>query len=254
MWRFLRSRPECPVSEDHQEWVDGRFRWLQEQLDQDVLRDVRVILPTPEFFPDPFDNTLEAAKRMLARVAGYMGVDEARFELFQYTEGQPAETALGHQEHSGTAGLYVQDRGPAIAEQQRPRIGVETRQLGDPMLLAATLAHEIGHDILLGRQLVTRETQDHEPLTDLLTVFLGMGIFTANSTIQDRGWSSGVMAGWSTKRQGYLDQRTFGYALARFAFERGERKPGWMRHVRPDVRVAVKQGLGFLAAERESGG
>src|SRR5262245_48660067 len=100
----------------------------------------------------------------------------------------------------------------------------------------------------LGQSRVRADENDHEPLTDLTTVFFGLGIFTANSTIRDRGWSSGLWTGWSTARLGYLNQRMFAYALARFAFERNELEPAWLRHVRPDVRAPLKQGLRFLGA------
>jgi len=86
-------------------------------------------------------------------------------------------------------------------------------------------------------------------LTDLVTVFLGMGVFTSNATIRDRGWTRGNWAGWETKKLGYLDQPTFGYALARFAWTRGETKPPWIKAVRPDVRAPLKQGLRFLARQ-----
>jgi predicted Zn-dependent protease len=54
----------------------------------------------------------------------------------------------------------------------------------DPMTLVAVIAHELGHVILLRRELVDREEADMEPVNDLLTVFLGFGIFTANAAFR----------------------------------------------------------------------
>ena len=65
--------------------------------------------------------------------------------------------------------------------------------------------------------------------------------------LRDKGWHGGGSSGWSTSRLGYLDQRMFGYALARFASTRGEERPAWLGHVRPDVRAPLKQGLKFIA-------
>ena len=190
---------------------------------------------------------------MLRRIAGYMNVSPDRFELFVYSENQ-ANAALGFAptRTSGTAGVYIGDRGKDAGDSSRAAIGIEETQLGDPLRLAATLAHEIGHEILLGRKLVTSEQQDHEPLTDLLTVFLGMGVFNGNATISDRTWSHGTLVGWQTKRLGYLDQRTFGYALARFAWTRNETAPPWLKHVRPDVRAPLKKGLRYLESNANS--
>jgi hypothetical protein len=171
-----------------------------------------------------------------------MNVDPGGFKLFLF-DGAPTEKWI--RSDGGAAGLYMNEGG--AQESHCARIGISTAQLGDPLSLVATLAHEIGHEILIGQNRITSDESDHEPLTDLLTVFLGMGIFNGNATIRDSGWSSGGWSGWSTKRLGYLDQRTFGYALARFAWARGETKPRWIKSVRPDVRAPLKQGLRFLA-------
>ena len=88
----------------------------------------------------------------------------------------------------------------------RAAIGVEYKQLNDPLGLVATLAHEIGHEILLGEGRVSRDQPDHEPLT-LLTVFMGMGShFTANATSSRQGlaWRRlvrMVWPGWDTSIQ-----------------------------------------------------
>jgi hypothetical protein len=116
------------------------------------------------------------------------------------------------------------------------------------MALVAVIAHELGHEILLGQKRISIDEPDHEPLTDLLTVFFGLGIFTANSTIQDRGWHSGGWSGWETSKMGYLDQPTLGYALAQFARVRAEHNPAWIKYIRPDVRAPMKQSFRFLTA------
>lgn len=249
MWNpFRKSPPASPLDPEQQQWLDGRFAWLLDQFGHDAPAKARVVLPTPEFFPDPYEGHLEDARAMLARICGYMNVEPARLHLFLF------DTVRGSHIHdsSAPAGLYVGDHGagyyPAPAGARPPaQLGIEARQLADPTALAATFAHEVGHEILLGQNRIAADESDHEPLTDLLTVFLGMGIFNANATVHDRGWSSGTWAGWSTSRLGYLDQRMFGYALARFAHARGERNPPWARHIRSDVRAPMAQALRYLA-------
>jgi hypothetical protein len=252
MWDLFRSKAAvCPVEPDEQRWIDGRFQWLQERLGRDIPTSVQVILPTPEFFPDPFDARPDDLPPMFRRIAHYMRVDPDRFTVFLYDEGNPAMVGgawMGST--SGSAGLYLHPSGDRSSG-DRVGIGIEIGQLRDPSSLVATIAHEIGHDILIGQGHVTAQQQDHEPLTDLLTVFMGMGIFTGNSTIRDRGWSDGVMSGWKTSRHGYLSQRMLGYALARFAFVRGERNPQWLSHARPDIQSPLKAGLRFLESAHE---
>jgi len=46
---------------------------------------------------------------------------------------------------------------------------------------SGTALHELGHVLLLADGKISKDRKDHEHLTDLLTVWLGLGIFTANS-------------------------------------------------------------------------
>jgi hypothetical protein len=137
--------------------------------------------------------------------------------------------------HHGTAGLYSEGT-----------VSVEESNLDDPVRLIGTLAHELGHVHLLGGRRVSPDEEDHEPLTDLLTVFLGMGIFTANSVLSESYWQEGQVAGWSLSRTGYLTMDMYGYAFALFAWWRGEEQPAWAKHLRGDVHAAFKKGLRYL--------
>ena len=60
-------------------------------------------------------------------------------------------------------------------------MAVKESQLKDSLALVATQAHELCHLILLGPGLLSGDDPDMEPLTDLATVYLGMGVFAANS-------------------------------------------------------------------------
>jgi len=79
-----------------------------------------------------------------------------------------------------------------------------------------------------------------------LTVFLGMGIFSANSAARFRQFQDDRRSGWSTQRLGYLPEPVFGYALAKFALERGEDKPSWSRHLSPNVHSDFKHSKRWL--------
>ena len=93
-----------------------------------------------------------------------------------------------------------------------------------------------------------RSAPDHEPLTDLLTVYFGMGILCANSVVQTSSWQQGRRSGWSIGRQGYLSMPAYGYALARFACAREEDGSDWEKELRLDVRSAFRASMELLAA------
>jgi hypothetical protein len=86
-----------------------------------------------------------------------------------------------------------------------------------------------------------------EPLNDLLTVFLGFGIFSANAAFRFEQHTNNNSQGWSTRRLGYLSEEQFGYALARYAFERGETKPEWRSLLSTNVAVYMKRSSAWLA-------
>jgi hypothetical protein len=238
MFNWFRSPPECPVNPATREWIDGRWKWLEFQFGVERLQSGRVILPRPEFFPDPFRGSEDDARRMLDRVCGYMDLDPATVELTLYGGGRPAYDG---EWRPGTAGLYQ-------ADGDKHRIWVEVGNLHDPVAMVGTLARELGHVHLLGHGRI-EDIEDHEPLTDLLTVYLGMGVFLANSVIREHYWDAGHVSGWSMGRRGYLDMPAFGYAFARFARARGEDGSEWAHELRLDVRTAFKEAMRYLAEE-----
>ena len=116
-------------------------------------------------------------------------------------------------------------------------VALKSTLLKDPLSLVATAAHELGHVILLGGGLIERDMPDQEPMTDLLTVYLGLGIFTANAAAQFKQFQEERRIGWSMQRLGYLPEEVYGYALAKFAAERGEDKAHWTKHLSTNVRA-----------------
>lgn len=174
------------------------------------MLEAKVVEPTAEDFPDPYDKSPESVENLFSRVCWYMGVNRGGLEL----EIFPDETAelreiLPSWSGDGTrpSGLYLQAHEQEKANDDgdgRMVVAIRSTMLNDPMSLVATVAHELGHVILLGRELISPKTPDHEPLTDLVTVFLGLGVFTANSATRFMQFQDNRHIGWSTQRLGHL--------------------------------------------------
>jgi hypothetical protein len=240
-----------PITEEQRLWVDDGFRRLERLLGRNRMLNARVIEPTAEDFPEPYSKTPEAAEKLFARVCDYVQVDRRsiEFEIFVDETEELREIIPSWRDDGGTraAGMYLHGHGQdRTAETGRIILAIRSSMMKDPLGLVATLAHELGHVILLGGNLLDRDDPDHEPLTDLVTVFLGMGIFTANSAARFRQFQDDRRIGWSTQRLGYLPERVFGYALAKFSLERGERKPGWSRHLSRNVCSDFKDARKWL--------
>ena len=234
--------PKCPVVAEDKAWIEESMLWLMKEFGRDALRDATVVLPTDEFFPDHFSGDEEDVRALVERVCVYMGVDPERVELEFFTDENNAprpNLPFDEFSRSGVAGHYRKRRDKFI-------INIESSQLTDPMFLVATSAHELGHVRLLGEGRVSGGFEDHEPLTDLLTVFLGMGVFTGNAVFSFRQWTDAFSQGWQTERRGYMTEEMFGYALALFAWARGEHQPAWSKHLRGNVSAYFKAGQKYL--------
>jgi len=223
----------CPIDEPTKEWIDARASWLLNRLGRERVRKAPVILPTLDYFPRDFQETYEDTRDLLDLMCEYSGLPSHEIALSLYYEQRPFDTS------TMTSGLYHRDG-------DRFRIWIEVSQLGDPLGVAATMAHELGHVYLLGYNWVSEDADDHEPLTDLLTVFLGLGVITANASLRETHTRQGRWLDWQVYRHGYLTMAMYGYALALYAKIRDEVSPEWPRHLRPDVRQAYHQSLRYL--------
>ena len=209
-----------------------------------------MILPTSEYFPPPFSGSDGDVRAVVRSVARYMGV-QADVDV-QFSEDLDAAENLrrlfpggtGTFRSSGAAGVYTHAGadGPQI-------VTIDRSTVSEPARLLAVIAHELGHVRLSGERRTSADRQDHEPLTDLTTVYLGMGIFTANAAF-DFGRTSGCgiepAGGWQSRRLGYMTEQMFGYALARYAVYRGEPDPAWAKYLDTNPRVYMKQAIRYL--------
>jgi hypothetical protein len=239
---------KLPISDEDQGWVDAAFCRLGTLLGWQRMMMARVALPTAEDFPDEYDASEEAARAIFRRVARSMDADADQAELLLFedaVESTRLSMPLASGKDSAPGGLYIDP------QNGRKLIAIHERQLKDPMALVAVLAHEIGHLILLGGGLVDRDSQDMEELNDLLTVFLGFGVFNANVAFRFSQYTEVQTQGWSMRRLGYLPEQVWGYALARFAFERNERSPEWSRYLSTNIRAYFKASMKWLERNGE---
>jgi hypothetical protein len=75
---------------------------------------------------------------------------------------------------------------------------------------------------------------------------VGFGIFTANSAFRFEQHRDNTSQGWSARRLGYLSEKLFGYAVARFAYERGEEKQRWISFLSTNIAGYMKRSTAWL--------
>jgi hypothetical protein len=239
----------CPVDPAEQAWIESSMRWFVDQFGLDAaLGDVA--LPTPEFYPAGYSGTQPQIGSLVVKVCELMS--RPPFDLRIHLFGRPNTDSRGQR----AVGHYRVKDGRVV-------IGLDRAEVSDPAYLTAIIAHEIGHVRLLYEERIALRTgKNHERLTDLLTVYLRLGIFTANAALSftqsARGWSAEPLGYLSEQdlhgaindgytRLGYLTEQEFGYALACHCRLRGETEPAWAKHLDPGPRSYLKQGLRYLA-------
>ena len=244
------SKPKLPVTQKDKEWIESTLLWLLDEFGSEFFLKQTVILPESCFFPDKFHGTIECVCKITDRICTYMHTDSnlVEIDLFSEEDDLARDHRLGGSESNGAAGLYFHKPSP----DRRHRIAINTSQLNNPTRLVATISHELGHVILLGGNRISPDFKSHEYLTDLLTVFHGMGVFTANAVIDFSQWQDNTHQGWSISRQGYMTEEMFGYALASCAWLRGDTKAEWQKHLSTNARAYFKSSLKYLSTGGET--
>lgn len=202
-----------------------------------------VVLPTDDYFPGVYQGGRDDVRSVLGRLCAHMGIDRDRVELeHDQADDNPglSDNVPIHSQSTGAAGHHRLRDGRSV-------IGIRDDQAAVPMALVATIAHELGHVLLIGGARISGRQQDQEPLTDLLTVFFGLGIFGANAAFEYSQRTQGAYSYSQTSRLGYLTEPMYGYGLARYAWLRGETNPAWARYVDTNPRTFLKRGLRYLA-------
>ncbi|WP_103961554.1 hypothetical protein [Nonomuraea solani] len=218
--------------------------WFEDEFGEEVaLREVA--LPTPGFFRSVHNRfgTVDRVNALVSKVRRLMAVDVSTIEVefFDGVEAVAGERTVGHYYQEGSSHV----------------VGFDRKEVSDLAYLTAVIAHELCHVRLIGEGRISAEREDQERLTDLLTVYLGFGVFTANAAMKfaraSRGWQiiprgyltdetlNSATNNGETRRLGYLTQPEFGYALARYCRLRGESRPSWIAHLHPGARTALTQ-------------
>jgi hypothetical protein len=240
--------PRCHLDPEEKAWVERRMTWLREQFGPEPIRRAPLD-PTSDILPKKWDSSRDAGADLFNRLSRFMLVDSEKLKLHFYSKEETHKTDsayAGEQHSSGPAGLYHDPKDSRLLV-----IALEESGLKQPASLAATICHELGHVHLLGEKRIKRDEEDCEPLTDLLTVYFGAGILTANTAFQFNQWQDHRYHGWSASRQGYLSEALFGYSLACYSWYRGDARVDWRKHLRENIRYYFDDSMHFLSATRD---
>jgi len=244
-------KPVLPVTPEERAWIEGAFERLQVIFGAETLRQGTVIAPKDDFFPE-WNGDADCVAPLLRRVCGYLQADPDAVEARVVNDGgNNLQNALLQN------GLVVKGRtrdllslGDEEAEEPRDResaklVRVKDSLLPYPIALIGHLAREVATHRLIDERHVPANDKDVWGMIELTTIFFGLGIFPANSSVRYEQNSLGR----TVQRAGYITQPQWGHALAEFARIRGEAKPPWARFLSDDIGTYFKASHAVLCRE-----
>lgn len=240
-------RPTCPIAVDVRVQLENMFRELTDRIGLKRLQSCEVLTPdSPELAEVTHGLQIDVPK-LLDLISRRIGLESGRIDLEVCCQDS-IPTADQHLPTSTLNGLYL----APDEERSRPIIYLNSSLLHDPQLLLATLAHEVAHEVLRREFPEAYEDTRMELLTDMLPVFLGLGIFAANSYVRESGETLGLTYSYTRQTSGYLSTNDIAYTLALFAWVREESHPEWAQGLEYGPRESLRANLRYLWRTRDS--
>ncbi|HET9639646.1 MAG TPA: hypothetical protein VFP12_10600 [Allosphingosinicella sp.] len=236
--------PKLPIDRDELDWQLATFKWLGAEFGP--AGEAPLVLPTAEYFPPSKRKGAGRVEDLFASVKSAAGMADWACELSAGTGDRPAHVGLGlllrHEGASPPCGTFTVDDGEGGG---RVVITYNPSLANDTTALIATFAHELAHYLMsTARNAPPGGWELHELHTDLAAVYLGFGLFLANSARNFGQFQDAGEMGWSSRTQGYLSEGALVTATAIFQRLAG-RDPmaaaPWLKdYLRSDLRKAVR--------------
>lgn len=241
---FFKKNIKPLIPEWDRQWMEDAFRWLVREFPSTITTPPKVLLPMHfQFDSDSIEIT---ARKILKVIAGNMMIDEKNIEFIFFEEDRKVYNAeTGYpiftipENPINYNGMYYGKN-----EFEKYIIALNTSSFKYPNKIIATIAHELSHILL--SEIKQIENYD-EYLTDLLTVFYGIGIFNANAALNfyKDFYSSGY------DKQGYLNEKEWAYALALFVSFRKIKTPEWINYLKSGIKNDVLVSLQYITNHLE---
>ena len=225
-----------PVDIDEFDWLLACMAWLNDRLADKRGESFRPGLYRPD---EPSLKRAGTASELFDAVKTLAGLSDWHCVL-EKGEGRRAPIT------TGAAGSWSEKSvlGTFSIEGNSPVIRYDPGLLRQPDALVATFAHELAHLLVhsLGIPPGGEELEEHA--TDCTAVFLGFGVFLANSARHFEQFQELGMHGWRSSTSGYLSENALVTATAiqlRAFGHPAEKVPAVLKpHLARDFNKALK--------------
>ncbi|HSZ73730.1 MAG TPA: hypothetical protein VK779_02840 [Rhizomicrobium sp.] len=217
--RFFRHK--SPLNSEDEAWQIETWRWLLKHSGGiDDLKLSPLVTPTRTYFPPSETTGHTRAKYIFECVKHLARMTDWPSELI----AQPERP----EDRIGDFAILKNDSnrmplGTFRISGNTAEITYDPKSVSEPAVLIATLAHELAHYRLKS---IGEETpggaEMHEYATDIMTIYMGFGIFGANLAFNFGQHQDFQSIGWRWSRQGYLREVDWAFGLGVFAYLRGQ--------------------------------
>lgn len=242
MFNFLKSKNKyIPLNPELRKYFEHNLCWMVEVFPDINYKENKVLTPTKNDFPIIWDGSLESINKAKEIICYRMNIEPNEIDIDYFSNGikkidiGSSILFLEKDENVDEAlGLYFGKN-----ENGNYKIALEDSILTEPISLIATISHELSHVKLLGEN---RIDENDEMLTDLSTVFFGLGIFNANDTFDYfQNFES-----YGYKSSGYLKVEEWAYAFAIYSYLREETNPKWKKYLKKSIIIELDKCLNYV--------
>ncbi|TQV85381.1 hypothetical protein [Aliikangiella coralliicola] len=240
MFGFLRRKPL--LSETDRDFQIETYRWLLRNFGgEDFYQHTQLVLPTSEFFPLSVSTADEVAEATFMTVKALANMQNWHCELEKQEKDidpRVAETVALQNVPSSPHGTF------SVDSEQKVVITYNPQLVNNPQQLVATFAHELAHYLTA----TTKEAppggfDNWEFATDIAAIFLGFGIFMANTAFTFHQYSGASSQGWRSQRSGYLSDTEYAYSLAIFTLLKDIPTDAALSHLKATPKSLYKKCL-----------
>lgn len=203
----------------------------------DKFNDAEIVLPTKNPRPSGTSYSIEELR-------------DIKFAFYSQLEFDAVPLDI-------TIGNFADPEQTYAFNNSNDRLKIARHLLDDHQDLVATTLQALSYFYIQSRadnepDLFYSNSETWPWLSDLLPIFLGWGIFGANTTISTKKVTSGTWESWRVSKHRHLPSRMYGYALALFAWGHGQTSLTWTGILRPDAKEAFRKSINYLVKTNDT--